>query len=210
MIQTEKPILNQEMKAVIDALNNSGLEYNVEGDTIMIKAIQKKESPIHYPIPISEFQQNNTIIKIENLFSYTALVIKTPNKEYRIPIGREGYMIMYYIKPYLKIIFRNFDRSLIPEFQRQEMEKVIKFLSEGGIKFEVIDYRIWIEGTPMYIDPYRIIIRQGEDDIEFDRYTTDTKLVHRKGNIDRDLWYLKTITAHYAYPYLILMSYRSY
>jgi len=210
MSQTEKITVDQERKTLINTLNNAGIDYTIEEDAIMINAIPKREPSMYHPITISEFQQKDTTIRIEKLFSYSTLTIKTPDKEYRVPLGREGHVLILYTNTYLKIIFYNLERPPMPEFQKQEIEKVTRFLSEGGVKFEVTDYRIWIEGTPMYVDSYRIIIRQGDDDIEFRRYTADTTLVHRKGNINRHLCYLRTVTAHYAYPYLILTLYNFY
>ena len=206
----EKITVDQERKALIDTLNNAGLDYTIEEDAIKINVIPKRELPIYYPIPMTEFQQKDKIIRIEQLFNYVAFVIKTPDKEYRIPLDRQGYTVKYYTNTYLKIIFHNLDRPPMPDFQKREMENVIKFLNEGGIKFDVSDYRIWIEGTPMYIDSYEIVIRQGDNDIKFIRYISDAVLEYRKGDIHRCLSYLKTVKAQYAYPYLVLMFHRFY
>jgi len=193
------------MEGVIDALNKFGLEYKVEENRVMIKAIVKKIYPIYYAFPRSIFEQNGIEIRIEELIDYTPLVIKTPDKkEYRIPIGRESYPFMFHVDPYLIIEFRNYDRPPIPERQKKEMEQVIRLLSGGGVKFDVIYNRIWIEGIPMYMTPCEILVRQDEDYILFRRYISDTTLIHIKGDIDRDLPYLKTVTARYTYPYLIL------
>jgi hypothetical protein len=208
MSQTEKITVDQERKALIDALDNAGIDYTIEEDAIRINATPKRELSIFYPIPMTEFQHKDKIIRIEQLFNYVAFVIKTHDKEYRVPLERQGYTFIFYTNTYLKIIFRDLDRPPMPEFQKREMENVIKFLNEGGIKFEVSDYRIWIEGTPMYMDSYEIVIRQGDNEIKFIRYMSDAVLEYRKGNIYEHLPYLKTIKAQYAYPYLVLMFHR--
>jgi hypothetical protein len=210
MSQTKKITVDQERKALIDALNNAGLDYVIKEDTIRINAIPKRQLPIYYPITMTEFQHKDVIIRIEQLFSYVNLIIKTPDKEYRVPLDRQGYTLKFYTNTYLEIIFRDLDRPPMPEFQKREMEDVVKFLNECGINFDVSDYRIWIEGTPMYMDSYEIIIRQGDNDIEFRRYISDAVLECRKGNTLSHLFYLKTVKAQYAYPYLVLIFHRFY
>jgi len=210
MSQTEKITVDQERKALIDALNNAGIDYTIEEDAIKINATPKRHFPIYYPIPMAEFQHKDKIIRIEQLFNYVAFVIKTPDKEYRVPLDRQGYTLKYYTNTYLKIIFRNLDRTPMPDFQKQEMEKMTKFLDEGGIKFDVSDYRIWIEGTPMYINSYEIVVKQDDIDIEFTRCISNAMLEYRKGDTQRYLSRLKTVEAQYAYPYLVLTFHRFY
>ena len=210
MSQTEKITVDQERKALIDALNKTGIEYTIEEDAIKINATPKRELSIFYPIPMVELQQKDKTIRIEHLFNYVAFIIKTPDKEYRVPLDRQGFTLKYYTNTYLKIIFRNLDRTPMPDFQKREMENVTNFLNKGGIKFDISDYRIWIEGTPMYMDSYEIIVRQDDIDIEFTRYVSNAMLEYRKGDIHRHLSHLKTVKAQYAYPYLVLTFHRFY
>jgi len=210
MSQNEKITVDQERKALIDALNKTGIEYTIEEDAIKINATPKRELSIFYPIPMVELQQKDKTIRIEHLFNYVAFIIKTPDKEYRVPLDRQGFTLKYYTNTYLKIIFRNLDRTPMPDFQKREMENVTNFLNKGGIKFDISDYRIWIEGTPMYMDSYEIIVRQDDIDIEFTRYVSNAMLEYRKGDIHRHLSHLKTVKAQYAYPYLVLTFHRFY
>jgi len=91
----------QEMKKVIDLLEENGIDFKVEGDKIMIKG--DVDYADIFSLPTITIVQGDNIIAFDKLWDFNQITVRTPNSVKSVQLDRGVYANYSY--PYLIIHF---------------------------------------------------------------------------------------------------------
>jgi len=198
----------KEMEDIINLFRELNIDHKVDGNKIIVNVELKKYQDITFPVPKSVFQYKDMEIRIEYLSGFHVITVRTQDgKEFRVPITTLPFM--HFEKPYLTIEFNHIIKDIEMSYDQKSLAN---FLRELGVKFEVKGRMIWIEGFPIAIDSYDLIIRQNND-IEikvspFKPYVKDGKEVHITVVKDDKMytyWHITDVKIDYISSYLVLI-----